>query len=84
MADRKKELKKKYGITLEQYDEMFEAQGGICAICKESDITGKRLSIDHDHETGKVRGLLCGKCNTRIGVLENKKWRDGAEIYLYG
>ena len=66
-------LKLYYGITLEEYNEMFVSQNGVCAICKESQITGKSLSVDHNHETSKVRGLLCNKCNTGIGLLGEKE-----------
>ena len=75
-------LKQTYGLTLEQYDEMLEQQGEVCAICGEANLDGKRLYVDHNHETGKVRGLLCLKCNNRLGVLENKDWRSLAEEYL--
>ena len=72
--DRKIRLKSKYGLTLEAYDEMLEAQGGVCAICLEPpgvDAWDRSLHVDHNHKTGKVRGLLCGHCNTAIG-----KFRD--------
>jgi len=75
-------LKYKHGITLEQYDEMFKQQNGVCAICSLVDVTGRRLAVDHDHKTGKIRGLLCTGCNTRLGTLENKIWRPLAEKYL--
>ena len=57
---------KTYGITGEQYDELYEAQGRKCAICQTSTGARKRLAVDHDHKTGEVRGLLCGKCNHRL------------------
>lgn len=63
-------LKRKYGITLAEYDQMLEEQHGVCAICGGADPSGRRLAVDHDHETGKVRGLLCTSCNTRLGFLE--------------
>ena len=63
---RAQHLKKKYGMTPAAYDELYEAQGGQCAICKES---REVLDVDHDHETGTVRGLLCRGCNTAIGKL---------------
>lgn len=68
---RKQNLKNK-GITLEQYDQMFELQGGVCAICGNPEIAKnqfgiRRLAVDHNHATGKSRGLLCVKCNTGLG-----------------
>jgi hypothetical protein len=76
-ADADKTLRRKYGITLAQYDELFEAQGGVCALCKKGETTKRRkkgegrerLAVDHCHDTGRVRGLLCFKCNTAIGSL---------------
>lgn len=59
----------KYGITAEQYDALYEAQGGVCAICRRANGKTKRLAVDHDHETGEVRGLLCGPDNLMIGRL---------------
>lgn len=61
-------LKCKYGLTLDDYDFMLEAQGFGCAICgKTLAEEGKWLAVDHDHETGAVRGLLCQSCNTMLG-----------------
>ena len=76
-ADADKTLRRKYGITLAQYDELFAAQGGVCALCKKGETTKRRkkgegrerLAVDHCHDTGRVRGLLCFKCNTAIGSL---------------
>jgi len=60
----------RYGITLQQYERILVAQGGRCACCgAASNRNGKRLFVDHDHETGAVRGLLCLKCNAGIGAL---------------
>ncbi len=59
---------RQYGLTPEQYDAMAEAQGGCCAICGGQNQNGRLLSIDHDHETGVVRALLCAPCNTGIGM----------------
>jgi hypothetical protein len=58
---------KRYGITPEQYWALYEAQGGACYICQRATGKTKRLSVDHDHETGYVRGLLCGPCNKILG-----------------
>ena len=59
-------LMRNYGITIEEYDNMFAAQNGICAICGKPQ-NGKRLFVDHNHETDKVRGLLCQNCNIALG-----------------
>lgn len=73
---RKKDLNK-YGITLEEYDAFLKLQNHVCAICKQPEVgkhqSGrvKRLSVDHDHKSGKVRGLLCGTCNRGIGYLKD-------------
>ena len=65
---RRYQLKKLYGLSLQQYDTMLESQDGKCAICKEVP-KAKNLCIDHDHDTGTNRGLLCNKCNRGIGYL---------------
>jgi hypothetical protein len=61
------------GITLsfEEYLVMVSRQKGVCAICKKINKNGRALAIDHCHKTGKVRGLLCGKCNIGIGLLDD-------------
>lgn len=62
-------IRNQYGITLAQYNEMLEAQDYKCAICgNEDEVEGRRLAIDHCHTTGKIRGLLCGKCNRGLGL----------------
>jgi len=60
--------KHKYGITPEQYDELVVSQTGRCRICEE----GVELVIDHDHTTGRVRGLLCGTCNSGLGMFRDR------------
>lgn len=63
-----KMLQKTYNITLDRYNEMYSQQEGKCAICsRHSDEFVKGLCVDHCHVTGKVRGLLCGSCNTALG-----------------
>lgn len=64
---------RQYGITLDQYDLMVENQNGCCKICGTDDpgSTRKRFSVDHNHETGEVRGLLCGSCNAALGLFKD-------------
>lgn len=57
-----------YGISVADYDEMLESQGGGCYICGIGPV-GRALDIDHDHRTGKVRGLLCSNHNRALGLL---------------
>lgn len=83
---RRYNLKSTYGITPEQYDEMLASQNGVCAICQGppalSNNSG-RFHVDHDHETGRVRGLLCGHCNTGMGMYRDSialLWK--AMLYL--
>jgi len=71
-----------YGITLEIYNQMLKAQGGVCAICHKEDSKGNHLSVDHDHSTGKVRGLLCGRCNLALGGFSTQELLEGALKYL--
>lgn len=76
-------LLRTYGITLEQYDEMLEAQGGVCRICGGTNPEGKRLHVDHGHDSGLVRGLLCNGCNTGLGLFkENVASLAAAIVYL--
>lgn len=55
-----------YGITTEEYEAILKAQGGKCAICQRATGASKKLSVDHDHKTGEVRGLLCTPCNRDV------------------
>lgn len=65
----KRWLEQYYHITVEQYEALNDKQGGVCAICGQANRRGDRLCVDHCHKTGKVRGLLCMKCNTALGFL---------------
>jgi hypothetical protein len=72
-SHRSMHLRREYGITRREYDELLKAQNGVCAICKKPETRkshGKNdpLSVDHNHDTGVVRGLLCGNCNRMIGL----------------
>ena len=70
-----RKLKAQYNLTVEAYQERLAAQGGVCLICQrppEDEVfNNKRLCVDHDHETGKVRGLLCNSCNAAIGRMRD-------------
>lgn len=71
-----KALRRNYGVTLEWYKRKLDEQGGACAICKKPEklkINGRvvRLSVDHCHDTGRARGLLCNTCNRGIGLLNH-------------
>jgi Autographiviridae endonuclease VII len=70
---RNTQLKRNYGINLESYKVLVESQNGLCAICKKKP-EGSRstLQVDHDHETGRVRGLLCNPCNTGLGLFKEE------------
>jgi hypothetical protein len=81
---RNNQLKRDFGITIEQYREMLEAQNNSCAICKRSeDLFTRSLAVDHCHLTGRVRGLLCITCNRLLGnAYDNKDVLLSAIDYL--
>ena len=67
---RRGNLKRYNGMTIEDYDELYQKQKGCCPICKKhSTELGKVFHVDHNHITGKVRGLLCNRCNVALGML---------------
>lgn len=67
---RNRELQKEFGMDIEQYELIFANQNHCCAICKMPP-SKKSLSVDHCHTTGKVRGLLCHKCNSAVGLVDD-------------
>lgn len=79
---RDEHLRRLYGISQAKYEEMLDAQGGVCAICEEPPNGGKALAVDHCHETGVVRGLLCSGCNGSLGWYERRRVR--VKLYLEG
>ena len=75
-------IQRMYGITMAEFDGLVEFQKGNCAVCfKPLEILNRRANIDHDHETGEVRGILCTGCNTGIGHLGDNI--EGLERALY-
>jgi hypothetical protein len=74
IKQRKAHIKYRYGISVEDYEIMVQAQNGNCGICLKKT---KRLYVDHNHKTKKIRGLLCNTCNSAIGLLQ-----DSPEILM--
>ena len=75
------EIKRRYGLTVEDFQRMFQAQAGRCAICHDPFV--KRPHVDHCHSTGRVRGLLCRLCNVSLGGFrDNPKLLQRAIDYL--
>jgi Recombination endonuclease VII len=74
-------LSSRYGLSVEEFDELFSAQKNACAICKKK--IGTRLHVDHCHKTGRVRGLLCVPCNRGLGMFRDNPVRlRNASRYL--
>lgn len=67
-----KHLRHSYGITLAEYDTILKGQGGGCAVCGVSSSGDRKLSVDHCHATGRVRGLLCNRCNYALGQFDDR------------
>ena len=70
------QLKRKFGLSLDEYQKMLEEQKGVCKICGQVE-NNKQLAVDHWHTTGQIRGLLCGSCNRGIGY-----FRDSQDLLL--
>jgi hypothetical protein len=86
LASRKSKLLKHYSLTLEDYDRMLEEQGGGCAICRTvTPGRGKRsFCVDHDHNDGRIRGLLCMNCNCALGFFQDDIRLIGRAIAYLG
>ena len=77
-------LKEKFGLSRLEYDTLLQMQGGVCAICSRPESRKTHsLAVDHNHQTGKVRGLLCSCCNRLVGRLEDPKGQAALQ-YLEG
>jgi hypothetical protein len=84
---RRERLKRLFGITLEEYEERLIAQDGVCAICRKPSSWNRRegelLVVDHCHDTGRVRGLLCHACNQALGLMrDNPRLLQAAADYI--
>jgi len=75
-------LKYYYGLTKKKYVLLIEKQSFVCAICFRPNTKGRRLNIDHNHATGKVRGLLCSSCNLGLHYVEDIIYLRAAKKYL--
>ena len=80
-VERDQYLQRTYGLGLDEFEFLVVAQSGRCAICCKQE--GDRLHVDHDHDTGRVRGLLCGSCNRAMGLFHEDPSRfEAAGAYL--
>lgn len=86
---RRAALKRKYGITMEEYEKLILSQNNKCAICNKIFIKTSKIGggkdepcVDHNHTTGKIRGILCRGCNLGLGVLEDKSFVSKSNQYL--
>jgi hypothetical protein len=80
-ADRRRRaLKDNYGLTVEEYDAMWAAQGEVCAICKRAEPMGRGWHVDHCHDSSVVRGILCSNCNVALGMLSDDADRLRAAV----
>lgn len=76
---RAQNIKTRYGLTPRAYDALLASQDGLCAICRTPPL---RPCVDHDHDTGNVRGILCHGCNIKLPGVEDTDFLRGALIYL--
>ena len=81
---RKWHYRHRYGCTLNDYNRLFRRQQGCCAVCgRHRSLFGQHLDVDHNHKTGKIRGLLCNGCNRYVGRVEkNLQWKTKKAILV--
>lgn len=80
---RKHQLKRYYGLTMEEYAALLALQNGRCGICSKSESKGRSFHIDHDHASGQLRGILCDRCNNCLERIETHvDWHNWAISYL--
>lgn len=80
---RDRDYRRKYGITVDEYDAQLERQGGGCYLCGAGPKT-RQLSVDHDPDNGQVRGLLCIRCNGALQLFDDAAVRKQAIEYVDG
>lgn len=83
-AGRWRALKERYGLTREQYLALADAQSGVCAMCRQAPKSVRPLVVDHCHNTGVIRGLLCVYCNVAVGIYENHRQAAVKYLAAYG
>jgi len=77
------DIKRKYGLSGDDFNRLIDNQNGACAICERTDWNGKKPGVDHDHATGKIRGILCHNCNAALGhIKDNQKTAKAIFAYL--
>jgi hypothetical protein len=83
-ASHEKRVQNVYGLGEGDYDVIYKGQGGKCAICQRATGASRKLSVDHDHKTGEVRGLLCRVCNNLLGhARDDPEFFNRARDYLH-
>ncbi len=82
-ANHEKRVQQTYGLGPGEYAQLYTFQGGFCALCRRATGASRKLSVDHDHATGDVRGLLCRPCNTMLGhARDNMRFFERCIKYL--
>lgn len=82
LVNRRAEIQRTYGISLEEYEGMIELQAGLCACCTEPMKPGNRTHLDHCHATGRLRGFVCNNCNRKLAPLEDQAFMLYSNSYL--
>ena len=82
VVQRQRALKHRYGISSEKYEEMNSSQNGCCAICDKRPKNNRRLAVDHCHQTGRIRGLLCDNCNHAISLIDDPERLEKSMLYI--
>lgn len=78
-----KRVQQTYGLQAGEYAQLYAFQGGFCALCRRATGASRKLSVDHDHADGQVRGLLCRPCNTLLGHARDRvEFFERAKAYL--